>query len=232
MRIAYPVRLSVGVLLMMPLWSCTITQPAASPVSTAQLASVTAEATATRPPDPSAGIQPTTVPQELSPGSLDDLDSKNGFRDLTFGDPPTNSMVLKDEAGEKKYYTRPEDDLSIGGARADQVIYGFAKNRLSTILIQTKGLTNSRALLEVLRHAYGPGSQSDPSLPRYTWRGSRVSVSYNENTRTHDADTWFHPVPVNEEESKGAEKANQRTMPQRPNRSWRWGPLDTPEGSR
>jgi hypothetical protein len=230
MRIARLMRLSVGVLLMIPLWSCTVDLPSSSPVSTARLGPVSAEDASARPPVPSAGAQPTTAPQEPSPGSLAYLDFKNSFRDLKFGDRPTNSMVLKDDAGDKKYYTRPEDDLSMGGARVDQVIYGFSKDRLSTILIQTKGLSNSRAVLEVLRRTYGPGSQPDPSLPRYSWRGSQMSVSYNENARTHDADTWFHPMPVKEEESTGAENASQKAKPQSPRRSWRWGPLDTPEG--
>jgi hypothetical protein len=230
MRIARLLRLSVGVLVMILLRSCTINLPPSSPASTVRPGPVTAEAASTRPPDPAAGAQPTAMPQQPSPGSLADLDVKDGFRDLKFGDPPTSSMVLKDDAGEKKYYTRPEDDLSIGGARVDQLIYGFSKNRLSTILIRTKGLSNSRALLEVLRQTYGPGMQPDPSLPRYSWRGRQVSVSYNESAVTHDADTWLHHVPVQEAESTGAEDANQRAKPRSPARSWRWGPLDRPEG--
>ena len=230
MRSPRVVTLSVGVLLLVSLWSWNYKLPSAFPISTSRIASVAAEAAATGLPDPSAGAEPSAGAREASPSSLAALDFKNGFRDLKFGEPPTHSMVLKDDAGDKKYYTRPEDDLSIGGGRANQLIYGFTNNRLSTILIQTNGMSNSRALLEVLRQAYGPGSQPDPSLPRYTWRGSQVRVSYNENANTHNADTWLHHVPARDEEQKDAEKADLKTTPQRPSRAWRWGPMDLREG--
>ena len=232
MRITRLLRLSLGVLLTTLLWYGISHRPPYAPASAIQPGPVTAEAASAKPPGQSPGAQPTATPQQPSPGVLADLDLKDGFRGLKFGDPPTSGMVLKDDAGEKKYYTRPQDDLSIGEARIDQLIYGFSKNRLSTILIRTKGLSNGRALLEALRQIYGPGTQPDPSLPRYSWLGRQVSVSYNENTVTHDADTWFHHVPVQEAESAGAEKAQQKGKPRSPSSSWRWGPLDMPEGRR
>ena len=109
-------------------------------------------------------------------------------------------MVLKEDAGASKYYARPGDDLSIGGAQVDQIIYGFYKNRMHVVRITTKGISNSLALLEVLRQAYGPGYQSNQFMQKYLWDGSKVLLTYDENAVTRDAKVWFFSRPLIEEE--------------------------------
>ena len=232
MRMRRVVTLGVGVLLLGPLWSSTIHGPVASPLATARRAPVTAEAAATRAGDPSTEAHPPAVSQEPAPGSLASLDGQNGFRDLHFGDPPTSGMVLTSEAGDKTYYTRPDDDLSIDGAHVDRLIYGFSHRRLSIILLQTKGLAESRALLEMLRHAYGPGAQPDSSQPRYSWRGSRVSVSYHEDAKTHDAETWFRQVPMPAGANQEAKPAKPIGRPRPPGSAWQWTPFGVPDPGR
>jgi hypothetical protein len=145
-------------------------------------------------------VKPTPAPVEPSPGSLAYLDFKNGFRDLKFGDPPAADMVLKEDSGDSKFYVRPQDELGIGGATVNRIAYGFYKERLSSILIETKGLTNSRGLLDVLRQAYGIGEQPNRFMNSYTWRGSRAIVSYDENSITHNATVWFFSAPLISEE--------------------------------
>jgi hypothetical protein len=148
--------------------------------------------TAADPPIPSpAGPQrpgnTRPVPAEPSPGSLAYLDFKNGFRDLTFGDPPTSNMVLKEEHGDDKFYTRPQDDLTLGGSQLQRIIYGFYKDRFYWLLLETKGLVNSHAMLDVIRQTYGPGYQGNRYIQRFGWLGSRVSGIYTENAVTSDA---------------------------------------------
>jgi hypothetical protein len=116
------------------------------------------------------------------------LDFKNGFRDLKFGNPPTSDMVLKEEeSGDTKYYARPRDDLSLGGAQLQRIIYGFYKDRFFWLLLETQGLVNSRAMLDVMRQAYGPGYQGNRYMQQFAWFGSRVSGIYTENAVTSDA---------------------------------------------
>jgi hypothetical protein len=148
------------------------------------------------------------VSREPSQGSLAYLDHKNGFRDLKFGDPPRAEMVLKEESGDSKYYARPTDDLSIGGAHLSQLVYGFYKNRLQVVRMTTKGIVNAQALLEVLRQAYGPPSQPNQFMKRYRWQGSKVIISYDENSIRHDADVWFFSQPlIAEQEADQKSKA-------------------------
>jgi hypothetical protein len=167
MRSQRLIMMGLGLPLTMALWSCSTTPPsslaarvppAPSSAGTSTLPAASQSAT-TRPPEPLPAAQPNVTPREPSPGSLAYLDYKNGFRDLKFGDPPRADMVLKEDSGDSKYYARPSDDLSIGGAQLSHLIYGFYKNRLHAVQVGTKEIINSQALLEVLRQAYGRASQ-------------------------------------------------------------------------
>jgi hypothetical protein len=70
---------------------------------------------------PQAAVDP-------SPGSLAYLDFRNGFRDLKFGDPPTQDMRAFEESGDTKFYRRSSDDLIIGNAKIKEISYGFYKD--------------------------------------------------------------------------------------------------------
>jgi hypothetical protein len=113
-------------------------------------------------------------------------------------------MVLRENSGDSKFYARPSDDLSIGGAELSQLIYGFYKNRLQAVRMKTKGFINSQALLEVLRQAYGRPHQPNQFMESYLWFGSKVTISYNKNAIIDDADVWFfsQPLLVEEEADK------------------------------
>jgi hypothetical protein len=163
-------------------------------------------------PPTSAVTRPVPAPRAPAPSSLTSLDFKNGFRDVTFGDPPTSDMVLKEDAGDAKYYIRPHDDLSLGGAPLQSIAYGYYKGRCTWLVLATKGFVNSRAMLEVMRQTYGPGSQGQghPSLQQVVWFGSRASGTYAEHSGTSDAYMVLAGVPMTLEE-QADEHANAHT---------------------
>jgi hypothetical protein len=81
---------------------------------------------------------------------------------------------------------------------------------MHTIRITTKGISNSRALLEVLRQAYGPASKPNRFMERYQWDASKVIVTYDENSITRDAVVWFFSEPLVAEQ-----KADQKAKAQK-----------------
>lgn len=137
---------------------------------------------------------------EVVSGSTAYLDAKNGFRDMAFGSAPTAGMALMEDGGDNKYYTRTNESLMIGAAQIHRITYGYYKNRLSSIRIEVKGFINSQAVLDVLRQAYGAGYKSNRYLEEYLWRGSRVILSYDQNSITKDSIVWFFSVPLIDEE--------------------------------
>jgi hypothetical protein len=177
------------------LWSDAIRLPHAT--YRTEAASISAPA-----PPTAAGTRTGPAPRAPAPGSLTYLDFQNGFRDVTFGDPPTSDMVLQDDAGDAKYYRRPHDDLSLAGAQLQSIAYGYYQGRCKWLVLATKGRVHSRAMLEVVRQTYGPGDpgQGNPYLHQVAWFGSRVSGTYAENLGTSDAYLVLASVPMPLEE--------------------------------
>jgi hypothetical protein len=205
--------MGLGLLLLtMTLSSCSTTPPyspaarvpqAQSSVSTSS-PPASSQSASTQPPQPSPAAQPNVAPREPSTGSRAYLDYKNGFRDLHFGDPPKGGMVLTEDGGDSKFYARSSDDLSLGGAHLSSLVYNFYKNRLHAMRMTTKGLIDSRALLEVLSQAYGTPSRPNRFMEGYRWHGSKVTIMYDEDSITRAADVWFfsNPLAAEKEEDK------------------------------
>lgn len=139
------------------------------------------------------------------PGSLAYLDAKNGFRDLTFGDPPPEGMLTTEEDGGRRVYVRPDDELTIGDAHVRRMTYTFYRERFAAVRLHTTTLADGRALLAVLQQAFGPGVKDDPKRERYTWVGQQVAVTYGEHTIGHEAEVWLRSQPLMQEQAADAQ---------------------------
>jgi hypothetical protein len=117
--------------------------------------------------------------------------------------------------GYPKYYIRPHDDLSFDGAQLQSIAYGYYKGRCKWLVLATKGRVNSRAMLEVMRQAYGPGyqGQGHPYLQQFAWFGSRVSGTYAEHSGTSDAYMVLASVPMTIEEKADEPATAQKGPP-------------------
>ena len=112
--------------------------------------------------------------------SLEDLDEKNGFRKLHFGDALAKLPEAKWVEGESntKYYVLPVENLRIGGAKLKSIYYGFYKGKFCSVIIRTSNLVDSKALKLALEETYGPGYQSNKHIEHYYWLGKVVGMSY------------------------------------------------------
>jgi hypothetical protein len=117
------------------------------------------------------------------------LDFRNGFRDLSFGSAPVAGMRLVENDGDETFYQRSTDDLSVGSGHLASITYSYYKYRLLSVEVETKGLANSRALLDTLKAAYGEPYQSNEFMHRYTWKGGTVNAIYDESAINGDSTT-------------------------------------------
>ena len=119
------------------------------------------------------------------------LDEKNGFRDYKFGIPTEEISNLKLVEASKdsltKVYSKTDDKKQIGEYDVENIYYSFYKNKLSFILLKTKGYLNSRGVLNVLVSLYGNGFQSNKYIEEYYWLGKVVTLSYKENSINNNA---------------------------------------------
>jgi hypothetical protein len=117
---------------------------------------------------------------EPKPGSLAYLDWRYGFRDLKFEQPVATcrGMVLVEDDGDLKFYTRKEERLELGGAKLKLIEYGFYRGKLANVTINAEGKSNSEALLKVLQKDYGTGIQAPHTFDKLYWFGQKVLVDY------------------------------------------------------
>lgn len=133
--------------------------------------------------------------------NLKKLDEKNGFRDMKLGMSIDSVKNLKEieNSGDSKYYEKLDENLKVGDYQIQSICYGFYKGYLSFILIKTKGYTNSRGIKDVIVNLYGNGWQSNRYMEKYNWFGENVSLSYDENSITNDAQIVFQSKPLSKQ---------------------------------
>lgn len=119
-------------------------------------------------------------------GSLIDLDTKNGFRNVKFGvlRSSLQDMVSTDadpnEKSDYKNYERRSDDKTLGDIPLDYISYKFYKNYLIQISLQSKG--HFKELFETITQAYGEHSEIKKNIYNnfeyinYYWKGSNVTI--------------------------------------------------------
>lgn len=125
------------------------------------------------------------------------LDAQNGFFDIQLGDSLVHFPDWKRKGSyeKKARFYNPEQELTYGDVEFVFVDYLFYEGRLHSIFIRTRGEASSKKFLELLEALYGEGEQ-DGMAPRFTWNGNKVSLFYDRNLLTGNADIKFTSIPV------------------------------------
>ncbi|MCE3226817.1 MAG: hypothetical protein K0S32_1368 [Bacteroidetes bacterium] len=115
------------------------------------------------------------------------LDEKNGFGNYTFGTAPAayKNLVLELDEGNTKLYTSPKTAITVEGVEVDNVNVTFVKDKLSSIVFNTKNSTGGK-LLQTLKQLYGePKVNSAKGI--YEWVSSKVQLLYEAGRSSADA---------------------------------------------
>jgi hypothetical protein len=98
----------------------------------------------------------------------------SGFRDLrwavgslTFG----RLIEIESQTGQNgiKEYVRADEDLIMGKARLDSIVYAFWHDKLYAVTIWTTGCNRYRAMRNEVFNRFGIGHRHDRNRERYTW---------------------------------------------------------------
>ena len=112
--------------------------------------------------------------------SINNLDEKNGYKDLKFG-------TLKSSMKDKIYDCTPAGHCLIIGdsyrkirnINVDQVYTMFTDNKLFAIILSIKGKENVDNLLNIYSETYGKATSSDSKETVVTWEGKTVVLSFD-----------------------------------------------------
>ena len=98
----------------------------------------------------------------------------SGFRDLRWAiGRSTFGRLIEIESGtggeEIKEYVRADEDLKMGRARLDSIVYAFWHHKLYAVTIWTTGYNNYRAMRNEVFNRFGIGHRSDRNRERFVW---------------------------------------------------------------
>jgi len=125
-------------------------------------------------------------PAKPSNPKNDELDNKNGFRNLILGSQydslkdlieVDNGFIvnlLKSKDDESKRYVLKDKGENIGDAEIDEIVLIFNQNILSKISVKVKGKQNTLILRESLIKAYGEPFADSKKIS--SWYGAKTSL--------------------------------------------------------
>jgi hypothetical protein len=129
---------------------------------------------------------PTENPSGEQPKKIRPEIRWSGFRDLRWaiGKSTLGRLTeLESETGqdEIKEYVRANEDLKLGKAQLDSIVYTFWRHKLYAVTIWAAGHANYLALRNEVFNRFGIGYKSDQNRERYLW-----SDPYSERILKYD----------------------------------------------
>lgn len=116
------------------------------------------------------------------------LDEKNGFGNYTFGTAASSykNLSLELDEGNTKLYSSPKDEILVEGVELENISVTFIKDKLSSIVFQTKNSTGSK-LLQTLKELYGEPTKVNLAKGTQEWASTKVQLLYESAKTSKDA---------------------------------------------
>ncbi|HOQ51931.1 MAG TPA: hypothetical protein PK233_08910 [Candidatus Atribacteria bacterium] len=150
----------------------------------------------------------------FKPGSEPD-----GFRGIKWGQDISTVKGLVYVAtdpsyGGIDYYIREGDELKMGHAKLERIVYGFWENKFSDVKISTKGYTNWSRFKAIVFEKFGEGYQSNKYIEEYIWVGEKTWMILDYNEFSEEGLLWMTSTQMltlreeweKEQAKKGAEE--------------------------
>ncbi len=118
----------------------------------------------------------------------DERGLKPGFREMRWGEAPRPEMKLLDETGPDRFFMLASDDLTLGGAPVDRIIYKYWQNRLSEVQIEIPP-GSVDAIFRHLQADWGKPDRPNRFIEDYFWQNDKqgveaTSASFVKNPNT------------------------------------------------
>ena len=138
----------------------------------------------------------------------------DGFRGLKWG---TEFSTVKDSMkylrtdpsyGGVKIYSRKDDDLKIGGAELESIIYGFWQDKFYTVIIKSKGYSNYSSLKDASFKKFGAGHKTNRFMEDYKWFGEITGIILKYKEVLNEGYLYMFSLEIHKQQkSVQAEKA-------------------------
>jgi hypothetical protein len=113
----------------------------------------------------------------------------DGFRNIKWGTKLESLQNMehigtRDDFGEEtSLYIKTDDELIIGGAALEKIVYGFWNNKLFEVRIDTNGYRDCTALKESAIERFGEGKHKEKNtVELIEWTGDKAIASFRAFT--------------------------------------------------
>jgi hypothetical protein len=89
-------------------------------------------------------------------------------------------------AGQDQDYIRAGDNMTLGGATLEKILYKFHNGRFSeAFIVVQKGPNNAAAMIAAFRAQFGEGRRPYRSVDNYIWQGAASIIFLTCHTGPH-----------------------------------------------
>ncbi len=129
--------------------------------------------------------------EKVTVGSVAYLDSLAGFRGVKFGTPFSEfkDLSLDQDHGKLKLYTKKDEDLKLGLAKLDTIVYHFFDDKFYGVSIHTSDPANTQTLLAIAGTGFGTGAKLDPQ--NTIWQGETAWAQLSQNPGTGEGSLFI-----------------------------------------
>jgi len=97
-----------------------------------------------------------------------------------------------------EYYTKKNEDMTMGDARLSMVVYVFYDKKLCGGVLDFKSPPNFQTIKEALFNRYGKGYQANRYEEKYRWSGTNVSITLEYDDITQKGKVVYYYIPIYE----------------------------------
>jgi hypothetical protein len=94
------------------------------------------------------------------------------------------------------YYTKKDEDMTIGDARLKMVVYIFYENKLCGVILDFKSSPNFQIIKTELFDRYGEGYQANRYDEKYRWSGTNVNITLEYDDITRKGQVIYYYIPI------------------------------------
>lgn len=144
------------------------------------------------------------------------LDAVKGYGGLEFGSEfsKAKDMIIEQDRGPLKLYKKKGENLLIGTALMETILYYYYEGKLYGIAFHTSDGQDSLALKSILHSAFGPGEDSVDDGPSTIWIGKKVGALFDLNPSTGESSTFLFDHKLHDAYLNYENTANQKAADQ------------------